>query len=430
MSARQAAARSARRGARTRIARRALAALLAAAAGAGFATRAAASLFSTDGLGETMSAASARGRALGGATTALADSIRVSLDNPALLASLRRVSVSTIYVTDRRAAESDSASATFRDSAFPFLHGALPLGGVVLGFGLTREQSLFVSPLTRVRAESPAPHSVRFERDGDIFRVPASIAVRLAPQLAVGGSFDFWFGKIDETRIVDFDAADFRDASDRVSDDIDGIGASAGLVATPHPRVTLGARYRAKETLSGDRTRSTADGAGGRTRVRHTMPASFALGATVAATRGLLATIDLRRDLWEGEEVDAPVTGRFVDVTRIGGGVEIASRGRDASWLRRRPWRVGYSAADWHFVDADGDRIREWLLGGGTSFGLGGRTGVIDLFVEWGKRGDLAENDLEEKITRVGIGFAGGEEWKRPERRGRRGSVKPPPETY
>lgn len=404
-----------------------IAGLLAGGAGVASAT----SLFSTNGLGETLSLASGRGRALGGVTAALDDPYRVSIENPAAMASLRRVSVSTLYLMERRTSENDAASETFTEGAFPFVTAAVPLPrGIVFGLGFLREQSLFVSPLERGRVETPAPYTLRFERDGDIFRVPIGLAVGIGSRVQIGWSYDFWFGTVEETRIVDFDATDMRDTRDRVLDDVDGGDMSAGFLVKPIPMVSIGLRYRGKVGLTGERKITTQDGVSVVEPVEYVMPASISGGATVALRQRVLLAVDARRDSWEGNEASAPAGGGFADATRLGGGVEILPANREGTFFERRAWRLGFHRAEWHVRDADGDRITEWFATGGTSFFLGGEAGVVDLVVEYGRRGNRDDNDLEESLLRVGLGFGGGEPWRKPERRGRRGSAQPPPDAY
>jgi hypothetical protein len=283
--------------------------------------------------------------------------------------------------------------------------------------------------------DSPSPYTLRFERDGDIFRVPFGLAVRPHPHVLVGWNYDSWFGTVEETRVVDFDAADVRDTRDRVFDDVDGGAMSAGVVVRPIDAVSVGFRYRGDETLTGDREVTTADGATATLPVAYRMPRSLSGGATVAVRGRMLLAFEVRRDEWAGEEADAPPGGGFANATRIGGGIEFLPRAAEGagSFLARRPWRVGFQRAEWGVRDVDGDRISEWFASVGTSFtmrGGAGGTAVVDLVVEYGRRGSRDENGLEESVLRIGAGFAGGEPWRKPERRGRRGAAKPPPENY
>jgi len=389
------------------------------------------SFFATDGLGETVSPATGRGRALGGVSVPLADPARVSLENPALLAAIERVSFSAIYVIERRRAESADVSGTFSDGTFPFLYGAVPFKRyAVIGIGLLREQETSVNPLTIENVAAPAEHSLRFQRGGDIFRIPVSLATRVRPWLALGASLDAWFGSIEEERTVDFASTSFRDTRDRRLDEVDGTGWSVGILAEPRAGIAIGGRYRAEETLTGTRTLETADGGSGASEIAHSVPASLSGGALVQVAPRVNVAFEVRRDLWEGSEGDSPVAGGFADVTRVGGGVElIPSADAGASFLERRPWRIGFHHADWHFRDREGNTIPEWLASAGTSFALGGEAGKADLFVEYGRRGAVDENGLRESLFRVGFGLSGGEPWKKPTR-GRRGSVPATTPTY
>jgi hypothetical protein len=387
------------------------------------------SLFSTDGLGETVILATGRGRALGGVSVPIEDVLRVNLENPALAASIRRVSVSTIYLAERRTAENDAASESFSDGSFPFVSAAVPFPRtIVLGVGFLREQGAFVNPLTQARVETPAPYTLRFERDGDIFRVPLGLAFGLGKWVQLGWNYDFWFGSVEETRVVDFDAPDMRDSRDRVFDDVDGGGMSVGILAKPIPALRLGARLRGKETLTGERRITTADAETTSTTVEHVMPQSISAGATLTLGRAMLA-FEMRQDSWKGEEADAPPAGGFEDALRIGGGIELLPTPDAGPFFARVPWRLGFHHAEWHFIDVDGDPITEWFVTGGTSFYMRGDAAALDLVVEYGQRGNRAENDLEESLLRVGVGFAAGEPWRKPERR-RRGSSQPPPDNY
>ena len=389
------------------------------------------SLFSTNGLGETVSAATGRGRPLGGVSVPLADASRVSLENPALLASLSRVSFTATYVGERRSAENDVASESFSGGTLPHIYGAAPIGDyLVFGIGLLREQETSINPLTVENIETPAPHSLRFERSGDIFRVPLAVATRARPWLSVGASFDVWFGNIEEERRIDFTNAGFRDTRDRQTDEIDGTGWSAGVLVEPTPRIAIGARFRAEETLTGTRRLETIEGSFTSSPVEHTLPTSYSGGALWQVLPRLNVVFEVRRDLWEGAEGDSPAPGGFEDVTRWGGGVELIPLDDPAaSFFHKRAWRVGFHQAGWHVHDTSGASISEWFASAGTSFGLGGEAGKADFFLEYGQRGNQDENELSENMFRFGVGLSGGEPWKRPTR-GRRGSVPSTTPTY
>jgi hypothetical protein len=389
------------------------------------------SLFSTNGLGETISPATGRGRPLGGVTVPIADAARVSLENPALLADLSRVSFTAVYVVERRSAENDVASESFSGGSLPIILGAVPFQRyVVLGTGLLREQETSINPLTVENIETPAPHSLRFERSGDIFRVPIAFGSRIRPWLSVGASFDVWFGSIEEEREIDFTNPGFRDTHDRQVDEMDGTGWSAGVLLEPTPRIAIGARYRGEETLTGSRLIGTIEGTTASSPIAHTMPTSYSGGALVQVATRLNVVFEVRHDLWEGVEGAASPPDGFEDATRWGGGIELIPLADPAaSFFHRRAWRLGFHQAGWHVRDTGGASISEWFASAGTSFALGGEAGKADIFLEYGQRGDSNENELSETMIRIGFGLSGGEPWKKPAR-GRRGSVPTTTPTY
>jgi hypothetical protein len=130
------------------------------------------------------------------------------------------------------------------------------------------------------------------------------------------------------------------------------------------------------------------------------------IGATWQASRGVVATVGARSSSWSSFEPEGLENVAYGDALEIGGGVEYAPAETRALVLGpQAPVRVGYR---WRRLplEIEGEPVTEWTasVGYGRSMGPAARSGV-DVVVEYGRRGSLADNGLEESFLRLGVGL-------------------------
>ncbi|MFH1679347.1 MAG: hypothetical protein ABIH26_01740 [Candidatus Eisenbacteria bacterium] len=374
------------------------------------------SQFGAGGLGVGISPTNVRGWALGGLAVALDDTLRLSLANPAAPAGYRRVSMSAVYLADRREAADETGEAFFTTSGIPLFEFLIPFGSrFALGFGYDVDEDLGTAR-TRVPflpGEDPVvPHTRYFERSGALFRVPAAFCFRLFDDLRIGFRIDNYFLNVEETYDLDFDDPSIRSARERLRVGCSGAGATVGILVPFRERLTAGFVYTSPATLDGDRERVGASGSKGIDPIEVGTPERIAAGVSLRLGEGWTVGAEAALASWEEVGDTIAALGGYRDVVSYAVGVERAP-GRDDPSFLRLPIRAGFRVDPLSYRSEGGEEIARWMATIGSGVPLGGGRGTLDFGVEYGTIGDRESVGLEETYLRFLIGFTGQEPWKR-----------------
>lgn len=374
------------------------------------------SQFGTNGLGVRSMISHARGWGMGGLSTALDDSLRVSFSNPALAGAPDQVSMSLLYAADRRRAEDAAGDTQYNSSTFPYFAFLVPMGSRLrFGFGYNLEQDLS-SELTNsgvIAASGDVPEHTRlFERTGSVFRVPGVVALRPHKNLYLGFRVDAFFANAEERFELDFVESDIEPTEERVEVSGRGTGGGFGAVWKLPPYLSVGASYATSVTMNASRRTIGMRGAIASRDLDIGFPERWSTGATVQWKRFTLGG-EVTQAMWEAlddTERLAPLGG-YQDVTEWAVGLEFVED-HFGPFLGRFPWRVGFRSSPLSYVTLDGETIDHYSLTLGSGFNLG-RGGFCDLALEYGLLGDASTIGLEESYYRVVVGFSGQEPWRK-----------------
>jgi len=371
------------------------------------------SQFGSNALGVGVRPVHVRAWAMGGLETALADSSRLSLANPALAAGMKRVSMSLLYHAERIRAESPEGTHSYNASGFPLFEFLIPVGDrLAFGFGYQELQDMGTA---RIRLESfgdPVDYTTFFERHGSVFRVPGVVAIRLFRDVRIGFRLDTYFLSVEEDYDLDFADSDIRDTRERFLLGGDGNAAAAGLLLPLGRSGHLGLSWSDEAVLQTDREREGLSGTVLNERTRIGVASRFSAGLAWRFGGGWTAGAEYAWTGWEEVEDTLAALGGYADVTSYAFGLE-RMPGRDDPWFVRFPLRAGFRVDPLMVRDREGNRIDRWAVTCGTGFELGGGAGICDLAVEFGRIGDREENGLRESYTRFVVGFTAQEPWRR-----------------
>ncbi len=374
------------------------------------------SQFASSALGIGIGPTHVRGWTMGGLGLALGDTLRLSLANPAGPGGCRRVSMSAVYLADRRRAADPGGEIYFTSSGFPLFEFMIPFGSrVALGFGYDEDADIGTAR-TRVPFgpdEDPAiPHTRYFERKGALFRVPAVAAFRLFRDVRIGFRLDNYFLNIEEVYDLEFDETSVLPTTERLRIGCSGTGATFGLLVPLPGRAEAGLVYTTSASLDGERERVGASGALVVEPVGIGVPERIGGGASISFGTAWTAGAEASLVRWESVEDTVTSPGGYADAVQYAFGVERAP-GRDDPWFLRVPLRAGFRLDPLAYRSSSGSEIAGWSVSAGSGFPLGGGRGVCDFGLEYGRLGDRGEIGLEESYLRVLIGFSGQEPWRR-----------------
>jgi hypothetical protein len=367
------------------------------------------SVFSIAGLGEWVYPSDARGRGMGGLGIAVADKRNLSLMNPAAAGFIEQPSLYFSMSPESRRVK--DGERTFRDNSpdFPLLRGVVIVpGGVRLSAALHQWNHTNFDLLGNGPPDTLFGSVRRVEGRGGFTALSLAAAVRPVAWLSLGVESDWPFGSYRETWRRDF--PDSLPLLDTV-DELRGTSSSepswtAGVLAT-YGGVSGGAYIRPARDLTLDERVTTV--------MKHVtssertvrLPMETGFGVTVEPRPGLRAGAEMVFAGWADFEMDGEPAAGYRDVTRFGAGLEwVRDPSPHGRFLDRVPLRVGYFQQPWHFRDAEGNSIDERFFSLGLGMPFSRDNGMLDAAVEFGRRGDLARNGLEESVVRFTVGIS------------------------
>jgi hypothetical protein len=388
---------------------------------------AAESRYSLRGDGESVSAARADARALGGAE--IASGIPSLSRNPATLALARRTTFYGTYDLEWiRTGENlpTGPGGVRKDYAglVPNLALIFPLPAEIkFGTGLLiqRRRQGVIETTVDVPDGNGGTISYRqeFEGSGSLLEIPAHLAwdgkrvqVGAGVDLILLGSDVIWRNEF----TGEGEVLNFVDSEDREENSFHGVAFRAGVRVPVGERAAVGAYAALPSQLSGELRFSSEQAGESLERVEDRdldVASSWGVGAEVRPVDGLRVALDWTREGWEDADVVGPADV-FVDVNRVAVGAEWKRRGERGSvtW----PVRLGYRTENLHTLDAYGNEVQEHVLSGGSGFNIAGGRGDIDWYLEYGWRGEEGVTEYHEHFVRFGVTLTGFESWARLER--------------
>ncbi|MBN1826108.1 MAG: hypothetical protein JW958_07575 [Candidatus Eisenbacteria bacterium] len=371
------------------------------------------SQFASNALGVGIRPVHVRAWAMGALETALADTSRLSLSNPALAAGMNRVSMNILYHAERRHARSGEGEHTYNSSGFPLFEFLIPIGDrLALGLGYHELQDMGTEKIRLETFDDPVDYTTLFERHGSVFRVPAVAAFRLFRDVRIGLRLDTYFLSIEEDYDLDFADSDIRDTRERFLIGGDGTGGAVGVLLPLGRSGSLGFTWSQEVRLRVDRQREGLSGTVSGERARIEVAPRFGAGLSWRFDERWTAGAEYALSSWESVKDTVAALGGYRDVASFAIGLE-RMPDRNDPWFVRLPLRAGFRVDPLMYGDREGNRIDRWAVTCGTGFSLGGGAGICDLAVEYGRIGDQDRNGLEESYTRVVVGFTGQEPWRR-----------------
>lgn len=375
------------------------------------------SVFAREGLGEWLESYDLRGETLGSTGLGVIDPNNFGTLNPAATAFSTNTLAHFGFGSGVRWT-TDDVNTTHRASTYLTGTGlflALPSHlGVRLALTPANDPTYRLES-TVVTGWEDQEEDVRREEGGrGLLRYDAGVSWRGGTSWALGVSLGLVTGTIrDQTRYAFGDSAEadgYADGNDlrrlRLSP---AASFSAGLLARPIPRVSLGGFIQT--AAAGDLEERYQGFGGTETTVdtaRVDLPLGLGCGAAVELKHGLRLSADLVWRRWEEAGFvgasSARLAPRFRNTLRWGIGLERVPRIEKTTPLFRSiRWRAGFAMIPWYLLDRDGTGIDEWRLSVGAGLPIRQNRGAIDVMLAYGRRGSIAENGLSESFVRFGL---------------------------
>ncbi len=313
-----------------------------------------------------------------------------SSQNPAALANLAVFTSAFTITQGFRQVENPAGTASVRDTRFPQLTAAGPLGGLPAAVGLsfsnyTSRDFTLATAETIVLRGVPINVSDTFSSRGGLNDFRLAGAYRLGSRWAVGGGFHIISGsnRLRSTRV--FDSPDYLSSRQRSELSYAGVGVSIGVTRQFGPNFGVSAMARSDGHVNVDRDSArvgTVD-----------LPYSFGLGFRWRPAPQLdLAAQSLVRT-WSGANSDLLAMGGTGahNTFEVAAGAEYTS---DPRRPYRRPLRFGARYATLPFPLVPGQQGHEFGVSAGSGVRFAQQRAGIDLALEhvWRSEGAYSES--------------------------------------
>jgi len=378
------------------------------------------SIFSTLGAGLSVQPGSARSTALGGVDNMLADSVYISMSNPAGWRSWGRsrfLVTSNIYTSF--ASDASGASDRSDDFVFPGFALAVPIYKS-FGMGVALNTMTDYEFLTMRPATTPAmpEDTVDYYDVTEVFRGVGGASVfsvnmggNVTDWLSMGVALDYVFGKLDRSWELEFDYGAFNTSGKSIRYVLSGIALRVGGVANLDNYIVAGT-VQLPAKIDVDRSMEITGGdsvsiAGG----TFEMPLTFTLGAATS--------IDRFKVFWEGGMAfwgstvqDVIGSGdTWTDTWNIASGVErMPSHAVLDPWYEKWTYRAGAHLRR-YYTYAGEEPLNEFGLSAGVGIPMRTHMGMLDLALTMDWRGSENLNGASEKIVGIRIGITSTERW-------------------
>jgi hypothetical protein len=356
------------------------------------------SLLGAAGLGRRVLPLDARARGMGNAGVALHDG-NLSGINPAAAARFNSAGIWATFMPESRSVKGDFANGDFKTEDVPVIRLVFPIGGrwatsISAGGYLDQDWGVEFIDTLRLASEDVAFKETR-RSDGGVTQFRAELAGVIAEGWSIGGGFLFYSGENRRRVQRSFSAeSGFSPYEAETTIKYTGWGLALGFEWQPIPEMILGltGSWNADLDIKNDSTGQSASVG---------LPLTLDVGGSWELTPGLLVALAGGWENWSAVADELPLATAS-DIWRFGGGLELEAASNQNT---RLVVRAG-AHADRQPFGIRGNSVWER----GLSLGLGtflvqGRA-RMDVTFEFGKRGNVDKNAVEESYKRFAIGAA------------------------
>lgn len=370
-------------------------------------------------LGIPVSSDDARGRALGGASSAIGGE-DFSFNNPARLVNFWRAGINGTFSQDYITLKTPEGSSNLRATEYLSLNAVFPAyKKFVLSWGLhqDRDMTWTVSDRKTYDFMDSGEASRLFSSTGSFYVSRLSLARTVSSHLALGMSADWLIGKSDREREIDFGSDDLVKTIDRFNYRYSCVRPTFGVLGA-YKGFNAALSYTLSKTAKVKKTVLTNGGVSLKESLEQDLASAWRLGASYRFASRFTVSTDYEVQNWDGIAVLPDSRVRSVDQWRWGIGLEVHPSTSDSPSLYRKiPWRFGYSRAAYPF-EISGNPVRESIFAIGSGLYVSKNAGLVDVTLEMGKRSIDAPGYPEESVTRLVISVSAFERWvSRPKRK-------------
>jgi hypothetical protein len=383
--------------------------------------------YSFYGIGETRFNGNVESRSMGGISM-IPDSTRINFQNPAAYGNLKWTNFTIAASTDYKKQKSGTSDAVTRRTTLDYIALAVPLGRFGAGFGLIPYSS--VGYKIENIYEDGSQNSKRFNGWGGMNRVFLGTGYRILPNLSVGATAYYNFGKI-QSNSVEFIPYVPIGTRELNVNQLSGLNFNLGLMYQYKLKDKLtifsSLYYTPKSILVSENERTIGTVTINSsfdysdvdsfepvtTKTDLQLPQKWAIGLGIGDTKKWVfgadvAIQDVGKLYNNYNTLDNVTYGKY---QRYGfGGYYTPSSNPFFSYAKRITYRGGFVYEKTGLI-VDSTSINDIGMTLGAGFPITGALSNLNLGLEFGKKGTTSNNLVQENYIIVNIGFSLNDKW-------------------
>ena len=380
------------------------------------------SFYNSRGFGEIKYFSNAQAIGLGGTLIAIPDLYQINMVNPATLVFIPITRLSGDFVHEAIWNRADQGNGFVKYTNLNGVSFAMPLirQKLTTAFGII-PGSQYNYDYRIANEIDDYKYDKVIKASGGLNKVSFGLGYAPTDYLAVGSYFQYNFGKLEQTWMVDYASDLFWDSIDKLTRKMWGVSWTAGIIVRPVSNLYLGATYTGKYKLNVqdhalnyvtkgslifDIDQFDAE------KKKMNLPEFLGFGASYILKKKYRISSDFVYQPWKNFSQKNNTLFEYNDEYRVGIGVErLPTLNLLARYHEQMSYRIGYYYHQLNYVEDNGNAITEYGITAGLGFPYYGSFGRIDLAFRYGKRGSLPNNLIEENIFQMFISVTGGERW-------------------
>ncbi|MEO7977802.1 hypothetical protein [Flavobacterium sp.] len=383
-----------------------------------FAQQGTASPYSFYGIGDMKFKGTIENRSMGGVSIEQ-DSIHMNVENPSSYANLKQTTftIGGTYGTSKL--KTDTQTAKTSRSTFDYLLLGIPMGKFGAGFGLIPVSSVGYK-IRNDNSATPGATSSQFEGKGGVNKVFLGLGYKLKPNWNIGADIQYNFGKIETTSLEAISGV-ASSTSETNTSRLSGVNFNIGTMYQSKIKEKLNLytslNYTFGSTLKSDSQTTIqvdADQTVFPSDVRNLkLPNRLTIGAGVGeARKWLIGTTvafqgsgDFNNNYNTNENVQYESYAKYAV-----GGYYIPNYTSFASYFSRITYRAGLKYEKTGLV-INNESIKDIGMSVGAGFPITGSFSNVNFGIEFGKKGTVSSNLIQENYLNFSLGFSFNDKW-------------------
>ena len=386
------------------------------------------SSYSRYGIGDIDYSYSVRRMGMGELGVAVADANFISIINPASIYLLDKTRFEFSINSKGTYISNTQKTDYYDDADFGGFTFGIPISlrnGVAMAFGLVPFSNVSYGILEPYYPENSifGDFTVEYTGKGGLSKVFVGSSFLLPMDLAIGASFDYYFGNTSYNARVDFVNSIIFSSEYEISHKNSGIGGTFGLISPDFSRLfswksisdlRIGLSLNLFPTLKDDTlliSRSllgvtTLNGGSGEISI----PNKLSLGMSFVLDYKFLLCLDYTSQAWSNYLVNNISSYPLQDAYKISAGFEyLPLRDIGNTFWEDIIFRAGLSYEQTQYIFYD-KGINQYSVSLGASLPLGPEN-TVDIALMYSRRGTKELNLLQEDVIKLGLGLSLGELW-------------------